>query len=340
MLEFSNLPFALLLGALWVAYTVFWERRQRPNVEYGFSSFGHYFQSQKGIKIWTCHKLKYIKAFSGILLLIALAGPRMGRDNTMHQNEGIAMHLLLDRSGSMKEGMSYRGGYHTRLSVVLDVVRKFILNKDETASRQPNDLITISTFAGFYEENSPFTFNHKELSVLFDNILPAEKHEDGTHIGDSLNQAVLRYNALAESNNGEIFTNIKSRVIILLTDGEESPGGLMAPLEAAQNAKIGGIRVYTILIKKVDNFFGFAIRGDDGNELLSEIAKITDGGYAKVDSGEQLLEVYNKITDLEKSRIEKQVFVYEELFYPFLLSGSLMFFLYLLLRFFYASRLP
>jgi Ca-activated chloride channel family protein len=156
--------------------------------------------------------------------------------------------------------------------------------------------------------------------------------EDGTAIGNGLATAVAR---LKDSD-------AISRVVILLTDGENNSGEI-APLTAAEIARTFGIRVYTIGVGTVGTApypvqtpYGTQLRDIEvkiDEEMLQEIASITDGRYFRATSNTKLEEIYQEIDQLEKSKIEVREFSRRsEEFLLFALAGILLLVLSLLLR--------
>ena len=141
---------------------------------------------------------------------------------------------------------------------------------------------------------------------LFQNLQPGLL-EDGTAIGLGLANAVSR---LKDSE-------AKSKVVILLTDGENNRGEI-APITAAEIAKTFGVRVYTIGIGTVGTApypvqtpFGIQLRDIEvkiDEKTLQEIANITDGKYFRATNNRTLIEIYKEIDRLERSKIENKEF--------------------------------
>jgi Ca-activated chloride channel family protein len=151
--------------------------------------------------------------------------------------------------------------------------------------------------------------------------------EDGTAIGDAIASSV---NRLRESE-------AKSKVIILLTDGENNAGQL-TPNNAAHAAKALGIKIYTVgagstgmvRIPVQDVWGGTQYVRQQSNideKSLIEIANITDGTYFRAENLKELEKVYDEIDQLEKTEIEVEQYTrYEERFMPFLIIGLLLLF--------------
>jgi Ca-activated chloride channel family protein len=282
-----------------------------------------------------------------LALLIAFSRPQKGVEVVKTARQGIAIQMVIDRSSSMQKEMSYKGRMYSRLEVVKKVFAKFVAGDGDKLKGRNNDLIGLISFAGFTEENAPLTLDHQSLINFTNTISPAARIEDGTMIGDALYYSTLRLigidNILNEGREDKSLYQIKSRVILLLTDGQQTQGG-KSPLEAAEFAKKNGIKIYTIAI--TDNsayqqqqslfgsFFTFAERPLD-TSLLEEVAAITKGKFSQASSGEALVDIYHNIDTLEKSSFEERFTTYKEQYQVFVMLGLL----FLGLEFFLAHTL-
>jgi len=178
-------------------------------------------------------------------------------------------------------------------------------------------------FSGESFTQCPLTTDHPVLINLFDEI-KSGMIEDGTAIGDGLSTAVSR---LKESQ-------AVSKVIILLTDGENNRG-FIDPKSAAEIAKVFGLRVYTIGIGTIGTApypvptpFGvqyqqMEVRIDE--PLLKQIAEMTNGRYFRATNNLKLKEIYNEIDKLEKSKVDVTEFRRKkEEFKPFALAALIL----------------
>ena len=194
-------------------------------------------------------------------------------------------------------------------------------------------------FAGEAFTQCPLTTDRAILLNLFRGIKTG-LIEDGTAIGNGLATAVAR---LKESV-------ALSRVIILLTDGENNRGEV-APLTAAEIAKNYGIRVYTVGVGSIGTApypaptpFGtqiqnIEVRIDEG--MLKQISQITDGRYFRATSNLKLAEIYQEIDQLEKSKIDIKEFSRRtEEFLPFALAGILLLITGIFLRITFFRGIP
>lgn len=256
------------------------------------------------------------------LLIISLAGPREGRQQSVSDTEGIAIELVVDRSGSM-QALDFQKGESPvdRLTAIKDVAGRFVLGDQDQLSGRANDLVGLISFAGMADGVTPPTLDHAFLvAQLNETEIVNRRSEDGTAIGDAIGLAVEKLAALEKNQS----TPIKSRIIILLTDGESNAGSL-DPLEAADLAKMMNIKVYTIGVGTkgrapyplTDMLGRRVIRWTDvtiDEDALKKISKATGGKYFRATNTQSLEKIYQEIDQLEKSKVEERQYVdYREL---------------------------
>ncbi len=258
------------------------------------------------------------------LLIVAIARPRTTEENSRTRAaEGIDIVMAVDVSSSMlaKDLMP------NRLEATKNVASEFVENR-------PNDRVGLVVYAGESYTQTPLTSDHK---IIMNGLKDLKNGliTDGTAIGSGLATAV---NRLKDSK-------AKSKVIILLTDGENNAGQI-DPLTATQLAKEFNIRAYTIgvgtrgtaLIPIGTNILG-QIQFAPGQvtideDLLKEIANQTGGQYFRATDNESLGEIYAEIDKLEKTKLkELKFYSFDEKFEFFALTGFILFGLELLLRF-------
>ena len=321
-----DLPASILAACTLLVFLLLGFRRRKLTTAIFFSNSSHLQQAGSSWRVRWRKLLPILRIISVSLLLVAFARPQQGLEVIRTAKEGIAIQMVIDRSSSMKEEMDYEGSTLNRLSVVKQVFRKFILGNREKLRGRSNDMIGLMSFAGFAEENSPLTLDHQSLVNLAQTITPAARIEDGTMIGDGLYYAALRLisvdQLLARAGEKNSAYKVKSKIIILLTDGQQTQGG-RSPLEAAEFARENGIKVYTIAITDGGNYQkqnsllgGFFSLGQQpiDTSLIQKVAEITGGIFAKASSGEALLEIYQKVDMLEKSDFEERFTTYKEQF--------------------------
>ncbi|MHC4575330.1 MAG: vWA domain-containing protein, partial [Planctomycetota bacterium] len=237
------------------------------------------------------------------LLIVALARPRKGTVLSEIATEGVAIEAVVDHSGSMNTEMDYYGRKLNRLEVVKRVFADFISGDKKGLGGRSNDLIGLVTFARYADTTCPLVLSH---NVLLEFLKKTEivrlRSEDGTAIGDALALAAARLKkaeeeieqrranlALSGENDSESKEEtgfkIKSKAIILLTDGRHN-AGRYSPLQAAELAKKWGIKIYTIGIGSAQSYttvqtmmgsFKIPTRQELDEGLLKTIAEKTGG---------------------------------------------------------------
>ncbi len=254
-----------------------------------------------------------------LLVIMALARPQMGLKQTQIRREGIDIALVLDVSPSMlAEDFKLKGNQVNRLEVVKAVASDFI-------KKRPDDRIGVVVFAGKTYILSPLTWDH-EWCISRLNEIKIGMIEDGTAIGSALATAI---NRLKDSP-------VKSKVIILLTDGVNNSGDV-APETAAQAAKVKSIVIYTIgagtkgLVPFPTTENGLKvyqnIRIDMDEALLTRIAESTGGRYFPAADTQSLTAVFERINKMKKTAQRAPVYQeYQEL-YPYFLLAALILFL-------------
>lgn len=267
------------------------------------STFRHYLR----------HLLFAFRVLAVTLLIIVLARPQATDKFQNTSTEGIDIVLALDISGSMLA----RDFRPDRLEASKSVATEFI-------SGRPYDRIGLIVFSGESFTQCPLTTDHAVLINLLREI-QSGMIEDGTAIGMGLATAV---NRIKDSQ-------AKSKVIILLTDGVNNRGEI-APATAAGIAKTFGIRVYTIGVGTqgmapypVQTPYGLQYQDmpveiDEG--ILQDISKTTGGKYFRATDNDKLVQVYNEIDKLEKSKIDVRQFSRKEekFLFPAILAFCLL----------------
>ena len=241
------------------------------------------------------HILFSFRVIAISLLIIVLARPQATNRFQDITTEGIDIILTIDISGSMLA----RDFKPDRLEASKNVATEFI-------SGRPYDRIGLVVFSGESFTQCPLTTDHAVLINLLRDI-ESGMIEDGTAIGNGLATAV---NRIKDSE-------AKSKVIILLTDGVNNRGEI-APLTAADIAKTFGIRVYTVGVGThgmapypVQTPFGLQYQNmpvEIDEDILRGISQETGGMYFRATDNDKLIQVYNEIDKLEKSKIDVRQF--------------------------------
>ena len=254
------------------------------------------------------------------LLIIALARPRQGIGYVEREESGIDIMLTIDLSGSMA-ALDFSQNHNQPLTR-LDAVKQVI---DEFIRKRPDDRIGMTAFAANAFLVSPMTLNHDWLMQNQERLDIGAIDPNRTAIGSAIGQSVNKLRALKNS---------KSRVIILLTDGENNAGNI-SPIAAAEAAASFDIKIYTIFVGK-DGLVPMAqldknnnvIRDSNGNPVyagramssgddgtLERIAEITGGKFYRARNLKQLNDIYKDIDKLEKTPVKLRNFTsYIELF--------------------------
>jgi Ca-activated chloride channel family protein len=230
------------------------------------------------------------------LLIVAAARPQLGAKPFRDISKSIAIQVLIDRSSSMRHtDFLYGRGAATRLDVVKTLSLQFIFGNRRDLPGRPSDMIGLIEFAGDPITLSPLTLSHDHLSSLINNIRPASGDEDGTAIGDAVALAAARFKEAETAAGGQL----KSKVIVLLTDGQNNMGA-RSPAQAAALAKQWGVRVYAIGIRPgvADGRYDRMIETG-----LDELGEETGGLSRMVESGAALVDVYKEIDRLEPSEV-------------------------------------
>lgn len=272
------------------------------------------------------------------LIIVAFARPQIERGFSEESYSGIDIVLTIDTSASMlaldfsEDNAGARIHYgidsasiKTRLDVAKEVLSDFI-------SKREHDRIGLVVFSGAPYLVSPLTLNHDWLTKNLDRVEYGMVPEPGTAIGTSIATCV---NRLRDSQ-------AKSRIVILLTDGENTTGDI-SPSIAAETARAFGIKVYTVAIGRNDRVNSYAaddrgiIRDRNGRpviiqavypvnfKILEEIAEKTNAKAFQARNEEELRRIYDEINQLEKTDIKVRKYAtYEELFFYFLIPAILL----------------
>lgn len=269
-------------------------------------------------------------------------------------SEGVAIYLVLDQSGSMKDKTTALIDGKTVILSKIDLLKEktaqFIKGNPQLEQKgRPNDLIGLIAFARSAKVISPLTLDHayilKQLAKL--NVVQ-DRNQDGTGIGYAIFKtanliAATRFYSQELSKAGNVDYNIKSAVMIVVTDGLQDPNPLdkgnrlrhIGLKEAAEYAKEKNIRVYIINIEPRFETEEFAPH----RRLMQQVAELT-GGKFYLKSSDNLPQIYAEIDALEKSTLpdtgdkqeipkDKQPSLYRRVsFYPYLIAlGMILLFM-------------
>jgi Ca-activated chloride channel homolog len=286
----------------------------------------------RSISSWknTFRHLPFIfRLFCMACIVVALARPQTRNDEELVNGEGVDIVLCIDVSGSMMA----QDFTPNRMEAAKEVAANFAANR-------PTDRIGLVIFSGESFTLCPLTTDQNVLNAQISNI-QSGLLEDGTAIGSGLATSVDRLRS----------SKSKSKVVILLTDGENN-GGQIPPLTAKELAKATGVRVYTIGVG-TEGFAQTPMQTQSGavvmqrekvnidEKLLTQIANETGGKYFRAKDNESLKNIYGEIDKLEKSKIEVTALKrYSEKFFPFAIAAVALLLLEMLLRFTLFKKFP
>ena len=272
-------------------------------------------------------------------LIIALAQPRLTLSETQIKASGVDIVVALDMSGSMNaedDGFTLNGQQTTRFLLARDVLKKFV-------AKRPNDRLGLVIFAAYAYVVVPPTLDHDFLLENLDRMSVDMEGFDNrsTAIGSALATSVNRIRDLQS----------KSKIVILMTDGENNAGKI-PPLTAAEAAQALHVKVYTIGVGTrgqahitYTDQFGRTRRDpipvDVDEDTLKAIAKMTSAKYYRADSSDTLNKIYDDIDRLEKTDVEvKKYTQFQELFPWAIVSGTVVLLLEVILNQTLWRRLP
>ena len=294
-------------------------------------------RKKSGIKIASVEKVKsevikskkyligkYLIMLSLIAMTIALARPQILSKENKVKKDGIDIVICLDLSKSMLN----RDFEPNRLEKSKEIIESFV-------SKRQNDRLSLVIFGGDAYTKVPLTFDNKMMretigKITVEDITSNNRTAIGMGLGVSLNR-------LKESK-------AKSKIIILMTDGENNSGEL-SPEEATKLATNLGIKVYTVGIGAIEIPWAFGVQKIKNTELdenlLNEIAKKTGGKYFRASDEKTFNEIFKEIDSLEKTKIEARDFYSkEELFIPILKLAILMLVVGIFFEFLLFIRIP
>lgn len=279
-----------LLGLILAGFLVSLPRERRAAGALLFSSLG---LLPRGGRAWRLHLrwvLVPLRAVALVLLVLGLARPQVAFATLDVPAEGIDIALVIDVSSSMTQADF---GGRKRIDAVKQVVRDFL-------GGLKNDRVGIVIFSGETLALVPLSLDYAAAQRMVERIEAGKLLRDGTAIGMGLAAGL---NVLRDSQ-------AKSKVAILLTDGENNLGAV-TPLDGAQMARLLSVRVYTVgavgAVNSVDEL------------VMRRMSQLTDARYYRASDPEALFDIYREIAQLEKSRVGVRGFTTFEDVYPLLL---------------------
>jgi Ca-activated chloride channel homolog len=314
-------PWLLLFAplAVWLLYLALRARSSAKVLYFPLAHRQLSLSSSLRLPVWVPFGLR---ALAFLLAVMALARPQTSSSHTQRTSEGIDIMVAFDVSQSM---LIQDMGRRNRLDTAKETVHKFIDGRKD-------DRIGFSVFSGEAITLCPPTLDYEFLHSAVD-LADVNQLRDGTAIGDGLATAV---NRLKESS-------AKSRIVILITDGDNNMGAI-APLTAGDIALGYGIKVYGIALG-TEGVVSIPTKDQFGRQvmhqvvssinpsLLMKISDSTGGKFYRAADPNSLQRVFADIDKLERSKVEKKDRVlYTEHFQPLLLLALVLFVADLLLR--------
>lgn len=308
-------PWALALLALVVIAAALELHRERGHSGgVLFSSLGLVPRGHGSWRVRLRWLLLPLRVFAATALIVALAAPSVVQAAFDVPAEGIDIVIVVDTSSSMTtpdlDGQP-------RIDVVKKVVHDFL-------GGLKNDRVGIVIFSAESMVLSPLTLDYTAAQRLMEPIVAGRPLRDGTAIGTGLATGI---NVVREST-------ARGKVAILLTDGQNNSGDVQ-PTDAAQIAKLIGVRLYTI------GAVAARSRADVDEALMKRMAEMTGGLYFRASDETALRDVYREIQTLEKARVGTRAFIStEDASLPFAAAGAGLLALQLLLALTVFRRTP
>lgn len=326
MFQFAHPYFFLLLVPVGVAAWFVYRRKLRSGLL--FSPVSRLPVSGPTARTVAAAVLPALFLLGLALLVLALARPQTVFSRIHNRTEAIGIEMVVDVSGTMRAldlSVKTATGYklRSRLDAAKDTFADFV-------AKRPDDLIGLVTFGGFASTRAPLTADHQALVHVLKGVeIPTpgidqngqvvDQEELLTAIGDALATACARLEPV----------KLKSRIVVLLTDGESNTG-IIKPEDAVKIARKLGVKVYTIGVGSngeapfpakdmfgQDTFVRAQVTMDE--ELLRTIAKGTGGRYFNVRDAAGFERAMNEINRLEKTAVERNVYSQHDEWFPWLL---------------------
>ncbi len=257
----------------------------------------------------------YIAA--SVILIIALARPRVGSENVVIRSQGIDMILALDLSGSMKSidipkeittsTQQQKALGDGKLLPRIDVAKKEL---EKFVKGRPNDRIGLIGFAPLAYNISPPTLDHGWLTAHLRRLKPGMIGEQ-TGLAAPLASGIHR---LKDSP-------VPRRVLVLFTDGRNNVNSRITPQQTAELAKESGVTIHTVGIGSGNSIYPdessgryFPVNDDFDEPMLKEIAEKSGGKYFHAEDAEGMKKVMEEINQLETTSFEQPKYIeYNEL---------------------------
>ena len=318
---------ALLWLLLFIPLLAFLLRRRKHRADVEYSHIALTRDLPKSVRqrwLWLPEFLQWLAL---AIMVLALAQPFQRVALESEEEEGIAIALVLDVSSSMRVRMNIGGRKESRLEVARQVLQDFILGDGGQLKGRNSDIISLITFARFPRILSPLSSSHQAVAAQVANVDTVHTHgEDGTGFGDAAALAAAQL-----SEYGKIYDldkEVKSKIMILLTDGENNTGQY-SPVAAAAMARDWGVKIYTISLgrrgqsDRIDvNKLRMREVMSNADWVLQGMSDATGGIFQRAHDYDSLMNVYAEIDNLETSRLHSLSYEdHKPVFHWFLLAA-------------------
>ncbi|TYB31968.1 MAG: VWA domain-containing protein [Candidatus Mcinerneyibacterium aminivorans] len=309
-----------LLGILFIPVIIIYYKKFKNTEKDFFIRFPNVDDIEVKKSFFSYGKFYVIEIIIFVLLIFAVMRPQLGKKEIEQKIRGYSIMLVMDISSSMKAADLEP----SRFEVAKKVLRDFV-------GKRQNDFIGFTAFAKSSLTLVPATINREMVLSTIKN-LDIGYIEDGTAIGMGISSAV---SSLKNSRS-------KTKIIILLTDGDNNSGNI-SPSKAADIADEYGIKIYAIGVGKDDRVpypvetpFGTQYKKVNmkfNEEILKEISRKTGGKYYRATNNKELKNIYGDINRLEKSEFRMKYHIkYEDKFYIPLIAAFIVLSAYYLIR--------
>ncbi len=293
-------PYVFLLLAIFMLCAFFCKAKSEAII---FPHLDIFMQSSASRTIF----IKILKWIAIISAVVALASPITQDKLEVSNQEGYAIALVLDASGSMEKGFQrmFGGIRQSKFDISMEMAQEFV-------EKRENDQLALVVFGDFAYVAAPLTYDKKIIWQIMGGLSAGIAGRTQTVINDALFQS------------SKLFKNskAKTKIAILLTDGQSR--GDNVPFDVAMRlTQQNEVKVYTI---------GIGNQGEFNREHLQIIANKSGGQFFSANDKGALKEIYNKIDQLEKSKIESEKYIKKSYYfeYPlFLAFVALLLFIYL-----------
>lgn len=293
-------PYTFLLILLFLICSKFCKAKNEAIL---FPHLDIFLQSNKKRPIW----IKVLKWIAIISAVTALASPVTEDKMEIENKEGYAIAMVLDASGSMQHGFRGRfsGLAQSKFDISMQMAQEFI-------EKRVDDQVALVVFGDFAYVAAPLTYDKKIIWQIMGGLRAGIAGQSKTVINDAIFQSAKLFKD----------SKAKTKILILLTDGQSR--GDNVPFDVAMRlSEQHEIKIYTI---------GIGNRGEFNQNRLKLIAHKSGGMFFSANNKDALRQIYDKIDELEKSKIESEKYIKKSYYfeYPlFLAFIALLFYTYL-----------